>query len=205
MSRIANTTGRAYQSRLRAEQAEATRARIIDATMRVMASGIASLSIPAVAREAGISIPTIYRHFGTKAELVASMYPHLVGRAPVDATTVAPESISEFREQVARTFAHLDEIDDLARAAMASPAAEELRRSHMPDRIALGRRFVAGVAPAVSDADRERITRLMLVLTSSAAMRAWRDYFGSSAERAADDVAWALNAVIAAAGQGTDR
>lgn len=203
MGHIANQTGRAYRSQLRAEQAEETRARILAATLRVMASGIASLSIPAVAREAGVSIPTIYRHFGTKAELVASMYPHLVGRTAVGPTTAAPESIPEFREMLRVTFARLDELDDLARAAMASPAAEAIRRNNMPNRIAMSRRFVARVAPAASEADRERITRMMAVLTSSAALRLWRDHFGSSADRAVDDVEWALRAAIAAAG--TDR
>ncbi len=204
MSRIANTTGRAYQSQLRAEQAGETRSRILDATLRVMASGIANLSIPAVAREAGVSIPTIYRHFGRKADLLAAVYPHVIGRA-FDATRVVPESVPEFREMIRGLFARLDSVDDLARAAMASPAAEEARRANMPTRIAMSRRFVDTVAPAASDADRERITRLMIVLTSSSAMRAWSDYFGSSADRAADDIQWALEVAIAAASEGHDR
>jgi len=200
MSRIANTTGRTYRSRLRDEQAEETRGRIIDATLRVMASGIASLSIPVIAREAGVSIPTVYRHFGTKAELVASMYPHLVGRTAVGPMTAPPESISEFRETLGVTFARLDQLDDIARAAMASPAAEEIRRRNMPNRLAMVRRFVEQVAPAGSETDRERIARLLMVLTNSAAMRLWRDHFGSSADRAVDDVEWALRALIKAAG-----
>jgi hypothetical protein len=35
-------------------------------------------------------------------------------------------------------------------------------------------------------------------------MRAWRDYFGSSADRAADDIQWALEVAIAAASQDHD-
>jgi len=205
MSRIANKTGRSYRSQLRAEQADETRGRILDATLRVMASGIANLSVPAVAREAGVSVPTIYRHFGTKADLLAAVYPHVIGRAAFDATRVIPESVGEFRDMIRGLFARLDSVDDLARAAMASPAAEEARRANMPSRIAMSRRFVETVAPAASDADRERITRLMIVLTSSSAMRAWRDYFGSSADRAADDIQWELEVAIAAASQDHDR
>jgi AcrR family transcriptional regulator len=205
MSRIANTSGRAYRSQLRAEQAEETRSRILDATLRVMASGIANLSVPAVAREAGVSIPTIYRHFGTKADLVAAIYPHVIGRAAYDATRVIPESIADFRKLIRGLFARVDSVDDLARAAMASPVADQARRANMPVRIAMSRRFIETVAPAASDADRERITRLMIVLTNSSAMRTWRDYFGSSADRAADDIQWALEVAIAAASQGHDR
>ena len=85
MRRIVNTRAsdpsqdarsRPYRSELREEQAESTRSRILDATMRVMGRGVASLSIPAVAREAGVSTPTVYRHFGTKHDLLDALYPH---------------------------------------------------------------------------------------------------------------------------------
>jgi hypothetical protein len=68
-------TSRVYGSPLRVHQAEETRERILDATVRVMARGLTSVSIPAGAREAGVSVPTIYRHFGTKTDLLAAVYP----------------------------------------------------------------------------------------------------------------------------------
>jgi hypothetical protein len=89
MTRLANNQQRSYRSELRAEQAEETRVRILDATVRVLARGEATLSIPAIAREAGVSVPTVYRHFGTKAELLASVYPHLVRRTGVDSAGAA--------------------------------------------------------------------------------------------------------------------
>ena len=49
MVRIANGRQREYRSELRAEQAEETRKRILDATLRVMAGGVATVSVPAVA------------------------------------------------------------------------------------------------------------------------------------------------------------
>ena len=57
MNHVLNSAPRPYRSRLREEQAQETRERILDATGRVMAAGIATVSIPAVAREAGVSIP----------------------------------------------------------------------------------------------------------------------------------------------------
>src|SRR6266498_5210857 len=86
MKRITNVKrprrlSRAYDSELRAEQADATRRKILDALVRTMGRGVAGLSIPAVAREAGVSVPTVYRHFKSKAALVAALSPHLVGRA----------------------------------------------------------------------------------------------------------------------------
>lgn len=198
MNRLTNESGRAYRSKLRAEQAEATRARILDAAVRVMAAGLASVSIPAVAREAGVSIPTVYRHFSAKAELLAAVYPHLVRRAGLD-NLVAPRSIGEIRDGVRLLFEHIDAFDDLARAAMASPAAEEARRSSMPGRLAMARGLADSIEPKVSEVDRERITRLLVILTASSALRMWRDSLGASAHEAADEIDWVMRAAIAAA------
>jgi len=74
---MANNAKRPYRSELRAERADQTRGRILDAVVQVMAGGIASLSIPDVAREAGVAVPTVYYHFRTKDDLLEAVYPHL--------------------------------------------------------------------------------------------------------------------------------
>lgn len=204
MSRIATATARTYRSQLRDQQAEETRARILDATVRVMAAGLASVSIPAVAREAGVSVPTIYRHFGTKRDLLAAVYPHVVRRAGVG-PVIPPRSIDELRDGVRGIFDRLDSADDLARAAMASPAAEEARRITMPDRLALGRRLADTIVPKLSESDRDRIARLLVVLTTSSALRVWREHLGSSVDEAADDIDWVIRAAIVAATPGNER
>lgn len=204
MSRIVTATARPYRSQLRDQQAAETRVRILDATIRVMAAGLASVSIPAVAREAGVSVPTIYRHFGTKRDLLASVYPHVMHRAGLG-PVVAPRSIDELRDGVRGIFEGLDSADDLARAAMVSPAAEEARRITMPDRLALGRRLADTIVPKLSDDDRDRIARLLVVLTTSSALRVWREHLGSSVDEAADDIDWVIRAAIIAATPGTER
>ena len=198
MTRIANDTSRAYRSELRAEQAEATRARILDATVRVTAAGLASLSIPAVAREAGVSVPTIYRHFATKRDLLAAIYPHVVRRAGLD-QLVIPRSMDELLDGLRAYFGRTDSLGDLARLAMASPASEAVRALNMPDRLAIFRRIADSIVPRPSEEDRNRIARLLVILTASSALRLWRDQLGSSVDEAADDVDWVLHAVIASA------
>jgi AcrR family transcriptional regulator len=198
MTRIATGTVRAYRSQLRAQQAEETRARILDAAVRVMADGFASVSIPAVAREAGVSVPTIYRHFATKRDLLAAIYPHLVRRARLD-ELVPPRSMDELRDGVRALFDQVDSFDDLARAAMASPASDDARRINMPDRLAMFRQLADSIVPKISEVDRDRIARLLVILISSSALRLWRDHFGASVDEAADDVDWVVRAAIAAA------
>ena len=198
MTQITNKhePARPYRSRLREEHAEETRDRILEATLGLMATGIASVSVPAVARAARVSIPTVYRHFGTKAELLAALYPHLARRVGIG-ELVLPTKVDEVGPMVRTIYARLDAFGDLARAAMASPASEEARRAQFPDRLATVRGFIDEVAPAASERDRERIARIMVVVTSSSALLMWRDRLGASADDAADDIEWLLRAAIA--------
>ena len=198
MTHIANTTGRAYRSELRAEQAEATKARILDAAGRVMADGIASVSIPGIAREAGVSVPTVYRHFATKTDLLAAMYPHLLRRTGLD-ELVPPRSVEDLGDGLRALFERTDSFDDLARAAMASPGSGEVRRLSMARRLGWAREFVEASAPRVAEVDRDRIARLLVVLTTSSSIRMWREQLGSSVDEGADDIEWVMRAVIAAA------
>ena len=94
---------------------------------------------------------------------------------------------------------HVESFDDLARAAMASPASDDLRRLSMPDRLAAFRQFADSIEPSPPEADRERIARLLVVLTASSALRMWRDHLGASVDEVADDIDWVVRAAIAAA------
>jgi AcrR family transcriptional regulator len=200
MTRISNSTVRAYRSQLRAEHAEETRGRILDATVRVMAGGLAYVSIPAVAREAGVSVPTIYRHFATKHDLLAAVYPHVIRRAGLD-EVVVPDSMDELRQGLGAYFERTDSLGDLARAAMASPASDDVRRLNIPRRLAAFRRVADSIEPKPSEVNRDRIARLLVILTASSALRLWRDQLGSSVDEAADDVDWVLRAITSAASE----
>src|SRR4029453_15107094 len=77
---------RVYRSPLRDERAVQTRTRILDGLVQVMArNGIAELSIPLIAREAGVSIPSVYRYFPTKRDLITALdeYAHQRGSVPL--------------------------------------------------------------------------------------------------------------------------
>ena len=208
MNRLADA-GRPYRSRLRDEQAEATRGRILDATLRVMARGMAGLSVPAVAREAGVSLPTVYRHFGTKQGLFAAVYPHVARRAglPRVEDLEAPRSLDGLRDGLRALYARMESVaaDELTAAAFSGPAAEHVRRIDMPHRLAAFRRLADATTPELSELERERVARLLVILTTSSALRIWREHLGSSADEAADDVAWVLRSAVAGAGGATSR
>jgi AcrR family transcriptional regulator len=193
---IVNKSGRAYRSPLREEQAKETRERILDAALQVLARGLADLSIPAIAREAGVSIPTVYRNFRTKRKLLEAIYPYSVRRARTGEVK-PPTSIAVFGEGVRLLFERLESLDDIERAAFASPGAEAVRHVNIESRRTSARRAVDAIAPRLSGEDRERLARLAIVLTTSATARMLREHLGLSLDEAVDDVEWAIRAVIA--------
>src|SRR6516164_4208903 len=78
----AKSKRRTYRSPLRDERVIQTRERILEALVQVLArNGIADLSVPLVAREAQVSIPSVYRYFPTKKDLFAALddYAHTKG------------------------------------------------------------------------------------------------------------------------------
>jgi AcrR family transcriptional regulator len=203
MSRLVNAGGprapqRPYRSALRDEQAEATRTRILDATVRLMASGIASVSVPAVAREAGVSVATVYRHFSSKLELLDGIYPHLERRAGLSELRI-PQTLDEFRDGVREIIRRIDSLDEEGRAVMASQAAEEARAASLPRRLVYARRLLDSLVPPLVDEDADRVARLIVVLTSSVVLRTFRKRFGLSAERTAAEVESIVQAAVAAA------
>jgi len=195
MKRITNVKrgrrpSRAYDSELRAEQADATRRRILDALVRTMGRGVAALSIPAVAREAGVSVPTVYRHFKSKAALVAALSPHLVGRTGL----MGPDLIenADLPTMVREMYRRNAGMDAEVRAALASELGQETRRRMMPQRVALARKTLGERVPGLTGDELDRMTRVFLILTSSATMRAFEDYLGVDASQAANDVAFVV-------------
>src|SRR5260370_22862699 len=67
---------RTYVSKLRAEQAEATRLRIIEAVAAVLGRDLSEFTMPSVAAEAGVSVATVQRIFPTKRDLLEVLARH---------------------------------------------------------------------------------------------------------------------------------
>lgn len=190
---------RPYESPLREEQAEGTRARILDALVRTMARGVAGLSMPAVAREAGVSIPTVYRYFATKEKLLGALAPYLADKSGL---MEAPDfGKGDLGSVLLEMYRRHEALDAETRAALASQLGQEVRRRNMPERLATIRKGVAGRVPDLSSAELDRFTRVLLILGSSATMRAYKDYLGLSVAEAAEDVAWCVGLMQRALGK----
>src|SRR5829696_5416248 len=100
------TSGRAYESPLRREQALATERRILDAAYRLLVGqGYGATTMSAVAQEAGVSTPTVYKVVGSKPALVKRVYDvTLVGDDEPVPFAERPEVRAAYAEEGPRRF-----------------------------------------------------------------------------------------------------
>jgi AcrR family transcriptional regulator len=198
MNRVVNTPRRSYRSVLRDRQASETRERILEGVVRVMARGVADLSIPAVAQEAGVSVRTVYRHFANKRDLLAELQPYFARRTGMEKMP-PPRSLDELRYVVRTLFTRIHEMGPVGYAALAGPIGSKARHLQMAERRRLIGEGVDTIGPDLSDEWRARLTRLLAILTSSASLRMWTEHLGRTPDEASDDVAAVVRAVVAGA------
>lgn len=198
MTRVVNGSSRPYRSVLRDRQASETRDRILDAVVRVMARGVAELSIPAVAREADVSVRTVYRHFANKRELLTELQPYFARRTGME-TMPAPRSLDELHYGVRTLFTRIHDMGPVGYAALASPLGSQARHLRMTERRRLIREGVDAIGPDLTEEWRERMARLVAILISSASLRMWTEHLGLTPDEASDDVAAVIRAVVAGA------
>ncbi len=186
---------RKYTSELREEQTEKTQERILDALVEVLAEGLETLSVPAVAERAGVSIGTVYRHFEDKSGLLKALIPHAGKRSGIEIESL-PETMYEVDVAVRKVFHHFENTDDLMRAAFASSIGREVRVLDTPERLANMREIFRGTNPGIPSDQLEHLAKLALILTTSDVYLQWKDRLGLSPEEAADEVMWALRTLI---------
>lgn len=192
-------TPRAYRLGKRAEAAEETRRRILDAAREsITESGFHPVSVEEVASRAGASRPTVYRHFGSKAELLEAVAWDVVASAGgldrLDEARQLPnvlEALHRFLRENCRLFS---EIGDALRTTL-NVARDEPEVARILDVTYYGRRVeslehLAGrldeegaLAPGWTP---ERATEALMILTSIETFEALTERRGHSPEEAAD-------------------
>lgn len=179
----------------RAAMADETRTRILDACVAIIARGVAELSIPAVAREAKVSVPTVYRNFADKKTLVHETALHLwrLRGAPSAAPT-----IDEMPASIRRMFAQSASANETVRAALASELILEARREigEPNKRVETTARVIDPAIRALPPRDRELAALVTTVLCSSATLRAFREVAQTGPEEAAEAVIWAIARIL---------
>jgi AcrR family transcriptional regulator len=117
---------RRYHSPKRRQQAGATRRRILAAAERLFAErGFATVTMEAIARAAGVSLATLYLHFGGRAAVVGALAEEIVAAPELSVEQVVREAdpVEQLRI-AARTMRQLNErswlVTDILRSQQGS-------------------------------------------------------------------------------------
>ena len=180
---------------LRDDQRRLTRDRIVRAvTELVTEEHPAAVSVPAVAKRAGVGVATVYRYFPTKEALLDAS--SVVISADVretggigsfdDLEVVLPTAWHELAAN------HLP----LARNQLASPLGRELRRRRWEAKQASTDAALHGIGVDPETLEGRRLAALADVLTSSTALLELHDKAQIPVEEAAAFVLWGLRALV---------
>jgi AcrR family transcriptional regulator len=167
----------------------ATRERIVRAVSALVAEEHpATISVPNVARRAGVGVATVYRYFPTKEALLDAAAQGVV-------TTSAgrlPRRFDEVQPSLRAAWGELEAQLPLVRNQFASPVGRDLHRRRWEAKHALMAELLQADGIDPDSPDGRRLLGVADVLTSSTALLELRDKAGVPVDDAASWCAWAV-------------
>jgi AcrR family transcriptional regulator len=179
---------------LREAQRAVTEQRIIEALATLIdQEHPLEISMTAVARQAGVSEPTLYRHFPTKRDLFAALAGYQFRTV---AAGLAPASPDDLADAVRTVFQRSADMENVIRWTLAATDPQRIPRPNVQARLAMLRTALG--SPADGGDDTQFLLRTMLLLTSPMAWLYWKDYLGLDPADAAATAGWAIKALTRA-------
>ena len=151
------------------------------------------ISMAAVAKRAGVSEPTLYRHFPTKRDLFAALAGYQFRTV---AAGLAPASADDLAEAVRTVYERSASIESVVRWTLAATDPQRVPRPNVQARLTLIRTALGGQAD--DDDDARFLLHTLLLLTSPMAWLYWKDYLGLDPAAAAETAGWAIKALVGA-------
>lgn len=193
-------SSRSYSSPLRAEQAAATRDRIIDAAIELMQDADpGAFGMQDVADRAGVALRTAYRAFPTKDDLLAGVLDAINERFSEIAGGAPPTTRQEFDASVTGAVRAVHELEPLYRALFATAAGRTAHQSGAPARRQTFETAFSDDLDGLPEDKVRQIVSLLHLLSSSTSVLWFKDYAGLDADDASEAIGWAITALANAA------
>jgi AcrR family transcriptional regulator len=181
---------------LRHAQRAVTEQRIVEALAALIdEEHPLEISMAAVAKRAGVSEPTLYRHFPTKRDLFAALAGHQFRTV---AAGLAPASPGDLAQAVRTVFERSADIEHTVRWTLAAPDPERVPRPNVQARLAMLRTALSDVLDGLDDDTAQFLLYTALLLTSPMAWLYWKDYLGLDPAAAAATAGWAIQTLAGA-------
>lgn len=186
---------RNYSSPARQAQAAATRKKILDATIILIGEGIASLSIPAVAERAAVSIPTVYRYFPDKETLLDAAAVHVRDGVGVTAEQPSPTDVDDYLDTHREIFRRLSGADASTVGAVIATFGRGTGALSLEQRRDWLAPAFIGILDEWTEADRQNFLTIASILNSSVGATALAQ-FGLHGDDAADLFEWTVRRLL---------
>jgi len=186
---------RSYDSPLRERQAQQTRDVILDALASLLADrGVDEVTTKELAREAGVSERTVYRHFPDRTSLVEGLTQRFVDSN--QQVPAVPERLEDLPALVVELYRVLEEHQVEAQAEALLNA--DPRRFTAPTRRHTQefRSLADAGFPELDAGCRQSIAAIVRVLASPQAWLRIRAEFGVGGVESGPVVAWAIHALL---------
>ncbi|MCC7538897.1 MAG: TetR/AcrR family transcriptional regulator [Deltaproteobacteria bacterium] len=195
---------RTYNNALREEHAQRTHDRILDAFVEILQDDPDDVTIPMVAARAGVSVPTVYRHFASKDELTKALQARIDARIGAEPTAI-PANPEELFEHIRRGLARFDRLEGSLKRLGHIRLARESKRARVVRKLEMLDRALAEPLSRMSTHDRTMLRDVIVVLVSSSAVAAFEEYLGLSGEASAERIEWAVRQLVGGPTRGDDR
>src|SRR3954447_6491782 len=180
---------------LRKQQTELTRELILRAVAELLeAEEPGDISVPEVARRAGVSLRTVYRYFPCREDLFAAaglwIADELLGGLPME------ESLEEFGEVFRQAAERFDEHPRIVRAMALSHAGRRVRSHRRAKRLEAIRATLREVTGGLDEREARKAEAVFFYLNNMLAWVTMRDEAGLDGREVGEAVAWAMRTLV---------
>ena len=174
---------------LREQQRALTHNRIIAALGELIESHHPlDVTMAAVADQAGVSEPTLYRYFPTKRDLFGALGSELFSKTTAG---VAPSSVDELVEFLPKLYEQFAAMEATTRWNLVAPKDEAVRPT-ATERLPILREALGATLEGLNPAEADALLRGLLLLTSPTSLLYWQDYLGVTVHEAARTASWLI-------------
>jgi AcrR family transcriptional regulator len=194
---------RSYSSALRDAQVEQTRSLLMErARALLIDGGPQALTLPKLAQAAGVSAPTVYRHFPTLDDLLRAFLDWLRPRLGLTAERLSALTPEQMPSVPLENFPRYEAEAPILLPLMESREFNRVRVGNVRERARNAAKQMRAGAPGWSNAQLEAMIGTVWVLNSPQAWRWLRDTWGLENDEAARAASWATRTLLEALAQG---
>jgi len=184
-----------YVSQVRADGMELTRERILAAVMDHLAADAGPITLRAIARRAGVSTPTVIRHFADREALIEAFWDWVQPRLGMPDR---PQNAADMPKWPERLFTMMDGNAGFFRALVVTPEGRAMRARRWGQRAQISIDSLEPLVRGLSPAAKKRVVALTRMLVSG--MPIWlelRELWGLDGREMGRVCAWVLKLIVA--------